>query len=646
MKKIIKIILVLFALILIAIVAIPFLVPLDTYRNQIIAQVKEKTGRDLTIAGDIKASIFPVIGVNIGKTSLSNAKGYTAINMVQVDGLSVEVSLGALLQKKLQIKQFILKKPLVNLEVNSNGEPNWEFSETVPTAKTETAEKTENASGAEALLAGLMLGDIKITDGEINYIDGKTKRNLAVTALNLKASLPSLTEKFSFDGDAMWNDQNVIIKALITNPKLIIDGSKSAFAFDLQAKPISIRYVGEVSQTSVNGKIDFNTPSISQLAKWAGSSFEWKGSAPLAFSMRGDLDASASDVALKDAEISLDNTKLKGNIKAKIDQKTPDIEVSLASDSLDITPYLKREPIKTSWLINSAIAAEFSNQIIELSGLNAVNAKAKLNLGNIIYDKIKLGKTLINADLNNGALKLNIPEMALYGGGAKINATLNSSGAFTKQVNVSSVNIGEFLGDLTANNRFTGIMNGSANLNGKLTSVHGMMQTLGGDGNIKITNGAIKGIDLKNMVNNIKSAFTNVDKSAQQTAFSELSGTFTIAQGILTNNDLSLKSELLTLSGKGKINLPMQTIQYRLNPEMASTVKRGDGSQTKGLEFPIIVEGSFENPRFIPDVEGIVKSTIENPAALRNTVKSLKDQIKNGKPDLNQVQDLLKGFGQ
>lgn len=176
--------------------------------------------------------------------------------------------------------------------------------------------------------------------------------------------------------------------------------------------------------------------------------------------------------------------------------------------------------------------------------------------------------------------------------------------------------------------------------------MQGALRSLGGNGSVKVVDGAIKGIDLKDMVNNIKSAFTNVDSSNAQTVFNDLSGTFTITQGIVTNNDLKLTSQLLTLSGKGAVNLPMQTIQYRLNPTIVSTVKRGDGSDTKGLEVPIIIEGSFDNLHFVPDLAGMVKNTLENPNALRNTVKSLQEQFKDGNGSVEGVKDLLKGFGQ
>lgn len=645
MKRFIKITIISLLVLIVAVVAIPFLVPLDAYKNQIITMVKEKTGRDLIIDGHIKASVFPVLGVKIGKASLSNPKNFTDKDMLQVDSLAVEVGINALLHKQLQVKKFILVKPVINLEVK-NSKPNWEFGVSGSSDNEKTTSKSQSDGGEASSLAGLMLGDIKITDGTINYRDGKSKSNIAITALNLKASLPSLEDKFSVDGDLVWNGEKVVISALVAKPNQIINGKNSAVIFDVKANPVTLHYSGEATAENVKGAVDLKIPSIPTLAKWTGSAFDWKNSAALAFSVRGDLNGSPVAIALKNAEIALDTTIFKGDIKAKLNEKIPAIEATLASDSLNLNPYIKQAAAQTSWVAQSAVAAEFSDKNIDLSGLSAVNAKISLTLGSILYEKIKLGKTVVNADLNNGILKLNIPDVALYGGSAKVSASLSSSGGFTKQLNITNVNVGELLGDITVNNRFIGTINASANLNGKLTSVQGALRSLGGNGSVKVVDGAIKGIDLKDMVNNIKSAFTNVDSSNAQTVFNDLSGTFTITQGIVTNNDLKLTSQLLTLSGKGAVNLPMQTIQYRLNPTIVSTVKRGDGSDTKGLEVPIIIEGSFDNLHFVPDLAGMVKNTLENPNALRNTVKSLQEQFKDGNGSVEGVKDLLKGFGQ
>ncbi len=58
MKKVLVGFAVVIVLIVAAAIAIPFLVPLETYKEEIAGQVRNATGRELTIKGDIKFSLL------------------------------------------------------------------------------------------------------------------------------------------------------------------------------------------------------------------------------------------------------------------------------------------------------------------------------------------------------------------------------------------------------------------------------------------------------------------------------------------------------------------------------------------------------------------------------------------------------------
>lgn len=42
---------------------VPWLVPLDTYMQQVAQQVKKSTGRDLTVEGDLSFSLLPTVAL-------------------------------------------------------------------------------------------------------------------------------------------------------------------------------------------------------------------------------------------------------------------------------------------------------------------------------------------------------------------------------------------------------------------------------------------------------------------------------------------------------------------------------------------------------------------------------------------------------
>ena len=93
MKKLLAGILIIVVLLVAAVVALPFMIPVDTLRDQAIAAVKENTGRDLTIGGEMSLSLFPSIALAADDVRLSNAPGAEAPDMVSVKQIRLELQL-------------------------------------------------------------------------------------------------------------------------------------------------------------------------------------------------------------------------------------------------------------------------------------------------------------------------------------------------------------------------------------------------------------------------------------------------------------------------------------------------------------------------------------------------------------------------
>jgi len=640
MQKLIKWVFIVVAVLVVIAVAVPFLLPLETYKQEIAAQVKKATGRDLVIGGAIKASLFPTVGIKVENASLSNPPGFSKEQMLQVESLVLDVELMPLFSKQIRIKRFVLAKPIIDLEVNASGKPNWEFA--APDAPEASAEaKATSDKKADTVLAGLVLGDVRISDGTVSYRDAQKKSSFALSQVNLKTALSSVSKPFSAEGEALWNDEKATITFTLDSPAEFLSGKPAEFAFNLKAAPIALHYLGKATQLNANGTMRLEVPSLPKLAKWTGGGFEWKGSTPLKLDVEGSLNCGLGGCTLKDGAIALDDIKATGNLRASFAGK-PQIEATLEAGALDLNPYLPKKQASNDWFITPAFAMEpWSNERIDLSALNAVNATINITTGSVLYDKIKLGKTTMTLTLVNGALRHSIPKAEFYGGSITTNSTLDASGAFSKQVTLSGVEAEPFLKDATDSDRLSGTLNMTGNFSGRLTSMRGAVESLGGSGSVKLTDGAVKGVDLAGMIRNIQSAYKNVDTSQQKTDFAELGGTFTIARGIVSNNDLAMKAPLLRLKGQGTVDLPSQSINYRLTPEIVKTVQGQGGKEKQGLEVPILVSGPLDQPRFAPDLAGMAQKALENPEAIKETVKDVKTQLKENK---GAIKDLLKGL--
>jgi AsmA protein len=76
----------------------------NDYKDKISAGVKEATGRDLVIEGELELSLFPWLAIEIGRTELGNAPGFDDTPFASFDSarLSVQV-LPVLLRREIVV---------------------------------------------------------------------------------------------------------------------------------------------------------------------------------------------------------------------------------------------------------------------------------------------------------------------------------------------------------------------------------------------------------------------------------------------------------------------------------------------------------------------------------------------------------------
>ena len=181
------------------------------------------------------------------------------------------------------------------------------------------------------------------------------------------------------------------------------------------------------------------------------------------------------------------------------------------------------------------------------------------------------------------------------------------------------------LTDAAGFDRVEGTANIVVDVKTRGTSQRKLVSALNGKGSIQFLNGAVRGINIGAMVRNISSAF--LDSSAretQKTDYAELAGTYTIANGIIKNDDLFLKSPLLRVDGKGTVDLPKRTVDYRVTPKIVASAKgQGGTDQLTGLAVPVLITGPWDNLSYAPDLVGVVDELIKDPESVLDTIKNL-----------------------
>ncbi len=165
------------------VIAVTIFVDPNDFREEIAQAVKKQTGRDLNIEGDLELTYYPWLGLSTGKVALANREGFGDTPMLQVDGAKVRAKLLPLLKKQIKIDTVVLESPKIDLQINSDGEPNW--GDLVPVSDDKAAEPT----GPEDVGAGvgaLAVNGVEITNGDVRWQDQSAGQNYQISGLTLK----------------------------------------------------------------------------------------------------------------------------------------------------------------------------------------------------------------------------------------------------------------------------------------------------------------------------------------------------------------------------------------------------------------------------------------------------------------------------
>lgn len=148
--------------------AVAFFVNPNDYKPLIVKLVQEKKQRTLNIEGDIKLKLFPQIGLDLGKTHLSEHQGTQ--EFAALDSVQLYVAWLPLFKKELVVHKVSLVGVRANLVRNADGTTNFDDL----LSKEEKSEQVK-----------FDIDSVKISRSALAFDDRMTKRKLAISELEM-----------------------------------------------------------------------------------------------------------------------------------------------------------------------------------------------------------------------------------------------------------------------------------------------------------------------------------------------------------------------------------------------------------------------------------------------------------------------------
>ncbi|MEO0579457.1 MAG: AsmA family protein, partial [Pseudomonadota bacterium] len=98
----------------------------NDYKADIEQAVKENTGREFSIEGELSLSVFPWLAVELPKVTLANREGFGDAPMFNVNSASLALKIMPLFAGTLEVGEIQIDGAEINLEIKPDGTNNWD----------------------------------------------------------------------------------------------------------------------------------------------------------------------------------------------------------------------------------------------------------------------------------------------------------------------------------------------------------------------------------------------------------------------------------------------------------------------------------------------------------------------------------------
>lgn len=325
-----------------------------------------------------------------------------------------------------------------------------------------------------------------------------------------------------------------------------------------------------------------------------------------ASNIRIDVKADGQKLAVDPFAAKVDDSQIRASLGITR-LENPVFSFNVDIDKLDADRYVtKSEP---------AAAKSANDTPLDLSALKTLNASGEAKVGWLKIANIKTSNVNVNLKAADGLVALSPFSANLYDGSmaGSLNVDARATPAIALKQDMKGINIGPLLVDAINNDMLEGRGTLAVDVKTQGATVGALKKALGGTAAVVLADGAVKGIDIAGTVRDIKSKFSFKGNSLgadqkKRTDFSEMTASFKIANGVAHNDDLSMKSPLLRVTGSGDIDIGNEKLSYVAKPTVVATLKGQGGSDLgalNGLTFPVKLTGTFSDPKYGIDFSAI-----------------------------------------
>ena len=603
--------------------AMALLMPTDTVREATKAEIRNVTGLDLVLRGDVAVSLFPTGSVSFSNVTL----GDDSKPVLAADRLTARLRFFPLFAGRVEIADVSLIHPRINVTFDRDGHSNWAgLVDALARALGPKANRPVNASS---------FTEIRITQGIVAVDDAARGITETFRDVELALAWPSISKSFAATGHFVWHDEPIESSITLADFAAALAGDRSGLKVRLTGAPVKFAFEGNWSTQptlKIEGTLAADSPSLRDTFRWAGLK-QLSGGGFGRFALKAKTNVSGGTIALSTVNVELDGNVAEGVLAFATDGRQT-LQGTLAADELDLTPYISTFRVLTN---NDR---DWNRVPLMIDGLTGVDLDLRLSAAHITLGRAKLGRTAVAANLRGGKLLVTIGESQAFGGVLKGSLALAASDAgveFKSHLQFIDVDLEKCLGDIFQFHRLDGRGDIAVAIDATGNSVLAMTRTLNGTAGLNGRQGSLVGWNVEQLLRRLerRPLSGTGDFRNGKTPFEKLTAEFKIADGVASVETVNLEGSKVRLGLTGSASIPTRDFDLHGVAALASTTA-ADAPPT--FELPFVVQGPWDDPILLPDTQALIqRSPVAGPLlnAVRNrntrdTVRSAIERLTGG----------------
>ncbi|MEP3045471.1 MAG: AsmA family protein [Roseibium sp.] len=324
-----------------AILVVPFFLPKDKIKEQVVQQIDNRFGWRLRLDGPISLSLFPGFSLVADDIGLSGEAGADGIEFASAERMEFGLAWSGLISGNIQVTEIGLDEPDIYLEISPSGATSWEprrkfgageREQPVDTPVSPASETAENAgseakntdTASQGFLNSVGVDRLRISGGTLSYKDSKAGQDISISGLDLDLRAPDLAREVELNAGFEFQSIPLEVAGTLANPLGLVGGDEVAVSMAVSSGENTLTIAGDTGLKPLKAdlSVDAAGPSLKDLAALVGQQIE---ADPGAFKLQTKIAGNEAAVSVYDLDLLLGKLSLGGAADANLSGLVPEV---------------------------------------------------------------------------------------------------------------------------------------------------------------------------------------------------------------------------------------------------------------------------------------------------------------------------------